>query len=334
MYRRYDREFRPPEVAVEYFDYPALPLISRALNGWMAARTLLPRVRAFRPDLVFGYFLYPEGYAALKIARALGVPVAVMSMGSDINRIGNWTTGRHTRKVLREADAVFTKSDDLRRKALAMGANSDTCRTVINGCDLAVFHVRDRIEARRNLNIDPDAEVVLYVGRMDLNKGLNELVAAAVALRATRPNLLVYLVGEGPDRPLIQQAVERANATQWFHLQSECALDEVPIWMAASNLVTLPSYMEGCPNVVLEALACGRPVVATNVGGIPEIMNEACGQLVPARDPKALAQGLCSVLRRRWDEGAISASMSRGWDSVATELLDVFVDLVSKRAAR
>ena len=77
--------------------------------------------------------------------------------------------------------------------------------------------------------------------------------------------------------------------------------------MAAADLVTLPSYMEGCPNVVLEALACGRPVVATNVGGIPEIMSDECGQLVPPRDPSALAQALASVLDRTWDAAAISA---------------------------
>jgi glycosyltransferase involved in cell wall biosynthesis len=104
--------------------------------------------------------------------------------------------------------------------------------------------------------------------------------------------------------------------------------------MAAADLVTLPSYMEGCPNVVLEALASGRPVVATNVGGIPEIMSEEFGRLVPPRNPAALAEALRSVLATQWDAAAISAHMSRGWDTVAGELLALFESLVSARKAK
>jgi glycosyltransferase involved in cell wall biosynthesis len=89
--------------------------------------------------------------------------------------------------------------------------------------------------------------------------------------------------------------------------------------------------MEGCPNVVLEALASGRPVVATNVGGIPEILNEECGQLVPPRDSGALAQALASVLDRDWDAKAISAHGSRSWETVSAELLEIFESLLSSR---
>jgi teichuronic acid biosynthesis glycosyltransferase TuaC len=100
--------------------------------------------------------------------------------------------------------------------------------------------------------------------------------------------------------------------------------------MAAADVVTLPSYMEGCPNVVLEALACGRPVVATNVGGIPEIMTDACGRLVPPRDSAALAHALASVLDTSWDAAAISAHWSRSWNTVAAELRDVLESVASR----
>jgi glycosyltransferase involved in cell wall biosynthesis len=101
--------------------------------------------------------------------------------------------------------------------------------------------------------------------------------------------------------------------------------------MAAADLVTLPSYMEGCPNVVLEALASGRPVVATKVGGIPEMMSDECGQLVRPGDSQALAQALASVLDKSWDAEAISARGRRSWETVAAELLDIFESLVSSR---
>ncbi len=331
-YGKLDATYSPPGVQTNYFDYPALPLLSRPFNGWMAARALLPHVRRFAPDLIFSCFLYPDGYAALRIGKALAVPVVVLSIGSDINRIGDPITDLHTRTVLREADSVVTVSGDLRLKAVAMGASTEKTHAVVNGCDLSIFHVRDRLEARQKLGIDPASQAVVYIGRMDVKKGLRELVKAAASLHPQRPKLHVYLVGEGPDRPLIQRAIQASNAAGYIHALPGCAFDEVAEWMAAANLVTLPSYMEGCPNVVLEALAGGRPVVATNVGGIPEIMNEACGRLVPPRDAGALAQALASVMDRTWDAQAISAFGSRSWDAVAAELMEIFASLAHARA--
>jgi len=278
-YGKLDASYSPPGVQTSYYDFPALPLLSRPFNGWMAARALLPHVRRFAPDLIFSCFLYPDGYAALRIGKALAVPVVAMSIGSDINRIGDPISAMHTRTVLREVDFLVTVSGDLRMKAVAMGAPEEKTRAVVNGCDLSVFHVRDRIEARRELGIDPDSQVVLYIGRMDVKKGLRELVEAAALLRPQRANLHVYLIGEGPDRPLILSAIQAHTAAGYIHALPGCAFDEVAVWMAAADLVTLPSYMEGCPNVVLEALASGRPVVATNVGGIPEVLSEECGML-------------------------------------------------------
>ncbi len=333
MYDQLDLSFSPPDVNVSYFNYPALPLLSRPLNGWMAARTLLPHVRNYAPDLIFGCFLYPESFAALKIGRALSVPVVVKSIGSDINRVGDPISAIHTRTVLRGADFVFTVSDDLRKKAVAIGASPTKVRTIHNGCDRNVFQMMDRFAARQKLRIDSAAEAVVYIGRMDLRKGLRELVEAAAALRPQRPNLHVYMVGEGPDRSLIGSVIDKSNAAGYVDALPGCPFDEVAVWMAAADVVTLPSYMEGCPNVILEALACGRPIVATNVGGIHEIMSDECGQLVPPRDSLALAQGLTSVLDQTWDADALSSKWSRSWNAVGLELLDIFESLVSARQA-
>jgi glycosyltransferase involved in cell wall biosynthesis len=130
---------------------------------------------------------------------------------------------------------------------------------------------------------------------------------------------------------VIQSAIQANNAAGYLHALPGCAFDDVAVWMAASDLVTLPSYMEGCPNVVLEALASGRPVVASSVGGIPEILSEECGRLVPPGDSGALALALQSVLERSWDAEAISARGSRSWETVAAELMEVFEILLSSR---
>jgi glycosyltransferase involved in cell wall biosynthesis len=330
-YDALDSSFNLPDVNAGYFDYPALPIVSRPFNGWMASRILLSHVRSFAPDVIFSYFLYPDGYAALRIGRALGVPVVAMGVGSDVHSIGDPFSMMHTRTLLREADFLAAISGDLRNRMIAMGAPPEKTRAIISGCDLSVFYPHDRLAARQKLCISPDAEAVVYIGRMDVKKGLRELVEAAASLSSKRANLHVYLVGWGPDRPLIESAIMAKNAGHYIHLLPECSFDEVAEWMAAADLVTLPSYMEGCPNVVLEALASGRPVVATNVGGIPEILNEECGQLVPPRDSGALAQALASVLDRDWDAKAISAHGSRSWETVSAELLEIFESLLSSR---
>ena len=333
IYDQLDASFSPPDVNVTYHNYSALPLVSRPFNGSMAARCLLPHVRSFAPDLIFSIFLYPEGYAALKIGQALSVPVVAMGIGSDIHSIGDRISAMYTRTLLREVDSLVAVCDDLRNKAVAMGAPPEKTRAIVNGCDLSIFRVGDRLEARQNLHIDPAAEAVFYIGRMDVKKGLRELVEAATALHPQRPDLHLYLVGEGPDRPLIEGAIQANNATSYIHALPACAFDDVAVWMTASDLVTLPSYMEGCPNAVLEALACGRPVVATRVGGIPEIMSDEFGRLVPPRDSAELARALASVLDRNWDAAEISAHGSRSWSTVAAELLDVFESLVPNRQA-
>lgn len=320
-YESLDHQYNLPGVTAKYYDYAVLPLLSRPFNGLVAGRALLPHVKRFNPDLVFSYCLYPDGYAGLTVAKALSVPFAAMGVGSDVHSIHDRFSLKHTKTLLREADLLLAISGDLRERMISMGAPPAKTHTVISGSDPEVFHVSDRQAARVLLGIDPSAEAVVFIGRMDLKKGLRELVDAAASLRPKRPNLHVYLVGDGPDAPLVESAIAAQNAGGFIHLVPGCDFDRVAVWMAAADLVTLPSYMEGCPNVVLEALACGRPVVATNVGGIPEIMSDACGRLVPPRDSRALAQALNSVLDSQWNASSIAAHWSRSWSVVADELL-------------
>jgi glycosyltransferase involved in cell wall biosynthesis len=98
--------------------------------------------------------------------------------------------------------------------------------------------------------------------------------------------------------------------------------------MAAADIVTLPSYFEGCPNVVIEALAAGRPVVATNIGGIAELMDETCGRMVPVRDVSALTQALDEGLNETWDPDSIASKHSRGWSDVADDLYQVLEETI------
>lgn len=320
LFRASDPAHTLPDCDVRYVEYPALPLLTRPFNGWLCARTLHAPLREFAPDVVLSYWLYPDAFGAMRAARCARLPLVVGARGSDL-RVRDAVSRRLTRPVLHAAKRILVVSEDLGRVAERdYDADPARIRAIPNGCDATIFHPRDRSDARAALGIDADAELVIYVGRLVPEKGLRELLDAMATLAAQRPKLQLALVGEGPMRAELDAKVA-AHPTLRVHLPGAQGPHEVARWMAASDLVTLPSYSEGHPNVLVEALACGRPVVATPVGGIPEVVDADCGLLVAARDPVALAAGLRDALERQWDDGALSRRFSRGWDAVAADTL-------------
>lgn len=317
--RQIDFEHRPAGVDVEYIAYPALPAISRPFNGWSAARSILDRVCAWQPEIILNYIVYPDGDAALRVARKLRIPFVVTAIGSDLNVIPPLCEGL-TRRVLREADYTVTVSGDLLRTARSLGAPAERSGAILNGCDTGIFHPGDRARARLALGIPDDTQAVVYVGRLDLAKGLAELVTAVSGLRERQPRLHCYIVGDGPARQPLAEAIAAQKATDQISLKPSCSTEEVANWMTAADVITLPSYREGCPNVVIEALASGRPVVATRVGGIPELMDDTSGRLVPAKDADALASALDQVLDQPWSPEAIASRHSRSWSDVSDDV--------------
>jgi len=319
LYRASDEHHSVPGCDVEYVRYPALPAVSRPFNGRLCARAIAAPMRAFAPDLVLSYWLYPDAYGAMLAARRIGAPLVVGARGSDL-RVRDAISRRLTRPVLHAARRLLVVSEDLGRVAERdYGARPDRIRAIPNGCDASIFHPADRAEARQALDLPADAEVVTYVGRLVPEKGLRELLVAAGELRSTRPRLQLVLVGEGPMHAELAALAAAGDLPVRFAGTRPPA--EVARWMCASDLVTLPSYSEGHPNVLVEALACGRPVVATPVGGIPEVVDAASGVLVPARDPAALADGLRQAQERDWDEAALARRFSRDWRQVAQDTL-------------
>lgn len=307
---------------VQYVRYPALPALTRPFNGGSCARALHAPLKAFAPDLVLSYWLYPDAYGAMQAARKAGLPLVAGARGSDL-RVRDAISRGLTRPVVRAAQRLLVVSEDLGRVAIEnYGADAARIRTIPNGCDASLFHPADRDAARAQLGIAAtDAEVVTYVGRLVAEKGLRELLEAYRTLSVARPRLRLVLVGEGPMREEIVSRLAGDPSLQ-VTLAGAQPPAEVARWMAASDLVTLPSYSEGHPNVLVEALACGRPVVATPVGGIPEVVDADSGILVPARDAAALAAGLAQALDRRWDEAALARKFSRDWRQVAEDTLE------------
>jgi teichuronic acid biosynthesis glycosyltransferase TuaC len=332
LFRAPDAAGPVPDCEVEYVSYPALPLISRPLNGVLCARAIAPAVQRFAPDVLLSYWLYPDAWGAMRAAQRNRLPLVAGARGSDI-RVRDRISRFMTRQVVRAADRLLVVSADLGSLAVRdYGADPARVRVIPNGCDAATFHLRDRAEARRNLGVAADAELVIYVGRLVAEKGLRELIEAMRALAATHPRSQLVVIGDGPLRAVLDVAA--ADLPGRIRQTGALPPDRVAAWMAAADIVTLPSYSEGHPNVIVEALACGRPVVATPVGGIPEVVDEACSILVPPRDSAALARGLDEALRRRWDETALSRRFSRDWRTVALETLEACKDAARARQGR
>lgn len=320
LYRRPTTAAVVSDCDVQHVQYRALPLLTRPLNGYLCARALDAEARAFAPDVVLAYWLYPDAFGAMLVARRAGLPLVAGARGSDL-RVRDPLSRRLTRPVVRSAQRLLVVSDDLGRVAARdYGADPARIRTVPNGCDASIFHPRNRQAARGGLDVPQDAELVLYVGRLVAEKGLRELLAAFDDMRAARPRLELVLIGDGP---MMRELEQRLGGTDSPRVRLAGALgpNDVAEWMAAADVVTLPSYSEGHPNVLVEALACGRPVVATPVGGIPEVVDDDCGILVPSHDAAALAAGLARALDRIWDATALGRKYSRAWADVARETL-------------
>lgn len=274
-------------VAVVHPRFCHAPLLSRPFNGWLFARAVQSEIRHSQFDIALVNWAYPDAYGVMLVAEKLGFPFATTVQGSDVNVFfDNPTRKRQILQALRASRAVFTRSHALRDRLAAAGI---TATTVYNGIDRDKFHPRDRVEACAKLGLDPKRKRILYVGNLLPVKGPTVLKRAAEQL----PDVDVMFVGAG---------AEKVGARPH---------DEIPWWMNASDVLCLPSLNEGLPNVALEALACGIPVVASRVGGVPEIVQDGVnGLLVPPGDSHALADALRAALTKAWDKSTICRSVA------------------------
>lgn len=321
-----------PGVPMQYITYPAVALLSRPFNGYVGARSLYNPVRRFWPDVILAYWLYPEGLSAVRVGRCLRIPVVLGARGSDLRFLPGPMSRQQVRTALRGCSMLLTVSDELRSVALNQGLAPEQVRTVANGVDKDDYRPRDRLDARAELGVPQDAEIVLFVGRLHPVKGLGDLLEAIRSLRHRRPKLRLVVIGTGP----LSQGLSRRASTELqgqMDLLGHQAPAAVSIWLAASNLLCLPSISEGCPNVVLEALLSARPVVASAVGGIPEMVDENCAILVPPRNPARLAEALDQALSREWDPSAFSKRCGRTWRDVGRETYEACVAVLARRSA-
>ncbi len=319
-------------IEVHHPRHLVIPWLTRPFNWlllWWGLRPTVQRLhRQHRFDRMLATWAYPDVVAASRLAAALGIPLVAKLHGSDINELagGPWRR-RLIAAALRSAARVIAVSSSLKAKTEALGVPAHRIEVIPNGVDADVFAPRDRAECRRRLGLPVDEPFVLFIGNLVPVKGLDDLLEAMWRCRAqeaAKPFRLV-LIGDGPLRAEIQRRADSVGLRGRVVLAGAKPHEEIPVWLGACDALCLPSINEGCPNVVIEALASGRPVIGTRTGGIPDLVRDGdTGVLVPVRDPDALASGLLKALRTPWDAERIHRSASgRGWGANADDLFRV-----------
>lgn len=287
------------------------------LAGCRAARVVARRVGA---TLVHGHWVVPSG--AMAAAVAARRPLVISLHGSDVFVAERYRlAGAAARWALGRAGSITACSDDLRRRAIALGARGESTCTVPYGVDTRRFRpdAAARARLRAAWQVADDDPVIFAAGRFVRKKGFEYLIDAVARLGATRPRLRLVLAGGGDLRQEYEDRIARAQLTRQVILPGVLGQDAVADGLAASDVVAVPSVrdrsgnVDGLPNVVLEALASGTPVVASPAGGIGSVVADGVtGLLVPEADPARLADAIASLIDSRARAAAIGAA-GRQW---------------------
>jgi glycosyltransferase involved in cell wall biosynthesis len=336
---------RTPDTTVDMLDGMVVhrprvlspPRWGKCLDGFLYAGGLLPffaRLRRRIPfDLIDAHFAYPDGVAAVLLGKALGCPVVITVRGDEARLVRFALRRPQLRFALRSA-RVIAVSDFLRRLVADLGVPTDRVRVIPNGVDVSRFHPSARAVARAQLGLPQDRTILLAVGSLTELKGHHRVLEILPELLSRRSELLYVIVGNDAGGESWRAKIENQVRAQGLAANVRLAIarphEEIPSWMAAADLFCLATQREGCCNAIIEALACGLPVVTTRVGGNPELVREGeDGLLVPFWDAAAFSAAVLAALERQWDRPAIAARASRlGWDDVATALLEEYREAV------
>lgn len=311
--------------------YFMTPKVGMSAYGWMMYFSILPQVKKiqkeFAFDLIDAHYVYPDGFAGIQLGRYFRKPVVVSARGSDINQYQHLPIIRRLLKfVLQRAQAAIAVSAALKAAMVKIGAVEDRVWVISNGIDGQKFFPMPKDQARYKIGL-AGKQIILSVGSLIPIKGFDFLIRAFKELRQpeSQSDLHLVIVGEGEARKDLEALIAALDLGDCVHLVGSKPHAELNDWYNAADLFCLLSSREGHPNVVMEALACGVPVLATPVGGIPEIIRSTELGLLTERNVPDIARHLKLALARNWQRDKIQAAVQdQTWEKVALELTDVF----------
>jgi glycosyltransferase involved in cell wall biosynthesis len=318
-----DRVFK-----TRYVPAPYVPRFGSRVNHSLMARALRGPVqevqREFGIDVVLSSWIYPDSCAVSRLSEQFGFPFVSIAQGSDVHQ---YLQDSVRRKIIVQsmprASAIITRSADLALQLAHAGLDARGLHAIHNGVDHSVFRALERDAARRALDIPLDVPVILFVGNFYPVK--NPLLLIEAHAQVGDDPLLartkLIMLGGGPLEARARQLAESFRFGRNVVFAGRKSPAEVAQYMQAADVLGLPSNNEGVPNVILESFACGLPVVATRVGGIPEVHpGDAYGRLVEPRNLAALSAALRAVLREPPLRNLIAAHGAQfTWQQAADE---------------
>ncbi len=284
----------------------------------------------FAFDLIDVHWTYPDVVAGYVLSRRRGCPFIVTVRGHEALYAEEFSIRRKlVAACLRRADAVVALSAELRDAVVKLGVPAHKVHVILNGVDPSRFSYMERDACRARLGLALERRIVLAVGRLTEGKGHQHIIRALATLQGS-PAAELHLIGGVNPESRFDQALRALvkelslEARVFFH--AEQSQEQLAAWYGAADVFCLASHREGCPNVVLEALACGTPVVVNDVGAVAEFVKHgADGLLVKPGDSAALERALAEALQRPWDRAAIAHRMGeRSWDSVARQVIQLY----------
>ena len=317
--------------------YLSVPGLLRRFDGWsmaLASFALMRKLKCQGARLIDAHFTYPDGEAATRLGRWLQLPVTITLRGTEVPHSRNPALRPRLARTLIAAARVFAVSDSLRRLAIELGAAAEKTEVVGNGVDTARFHPVDRIAARQKYGLPQDAKVLVSVGALVPRKGMHRVIEVVPALLERHSDLHYAIVGgaspEGDNRAELTAQVGRLGLAERVHFLGPLPPDELKWPLSAADIFVLATGNEGWANVFLEAMACGLPVVTTDVGGNTEVVCRAeLGSIVPFGDEAALQRALDNALDKDWDRDAIlEYARANQWDTRVAQLLRALAPLL------
>ncbi len=255
-------------------------------------RQYLPHLQP--PDIVHAHFSYPEGYACAILKDSIKAPLVIHARGTNERILANTAPliGEKIRQGFDQADAVIANSFELQRCCRALGVSRAKIHVIPNGVDTGLFRPKNKKQMRKQLGLPADKCIVLYVGMLREIKGCLVLARAAEEVLRHKPDAFFVFVGDGELSTVLKKSFPQKSVL----FAGARPYEEIPFWMNAADILVLPSLSEARSNVIPEALSCGIPVVASDVGGIPEVMRSSHGIMVKPGDSPELSGALIKLI--------------------------------------